>query len=116
MPRAEPCTNPDCQAHRTFDLLGKSHVLNLLHAVVHVERRPWRFGELRDYLDVAGSVLSDRLKALEHVGLMVRTEYAEMPPRVEYEATDDAVALDDAFKVFSRWGAKRHRTQQPADA
>ncbi len=86
-------------------------MLALLFVVVHEERRAWRFGELRERLDIAASVLSDKLKALIDVGLITRHEYAEMPPRVEYEATEDALSLDDAFKVFSRWGAKRHKTR-----
>ncbi len=112
--RLPPCGDADCQVHRVFDMLGQAHTLDLLFVLVHEDPRPWRFGELKSRLDIAANILADRLRALAEVALVTRTEYAEMPPRVEYEATPDARDMDEAFKAFERWAAKRHKVRAPA--
>lgn len=111
-----PCGDPACPVHRVFDLLGRAHVLQILNLLVHEARRPWRFGEIKAQLGVTASVLSGRLKDLVEVGLVERREYQEMPPRVEYAATPDADELDEAFAVFHRWVAKRHKVRVPGRA
>jgi DNA-binding HxlR family transcriptional regulator len=109
--RTQPCGDPDCPTHKAFDMLGKPHVLDLLFVLVHESPGPWRFTALKNRLEIASNILSDRLTALASVGLVTRTQYTEMPPRVEYEATADAMDMDDAFTAFSRWAAKRHKKQ-----
>ncbi len=114
MGRTPDCGDADCQAHRSFELLGKPHVLWILYLLVHERPGPWRFNEIKERLQVAPNILSDRLKALADVGLVERQAFDEMPPRVEYVATPDAVELDEAFAVFIRWTARRHHTRLPA--
>ncbi len=108
------CADPDCREGRVFEALGQPHVLNLLFLLVHEQPRPWRFGELKDRLGIAANILTDRLRLLAGLGLVVRTEFVEMPPRVEYHATPDALELDDAFRGFDRWVARRHKVRAPA--
>jgi DNA-binding HxlR family transcriptional regulator len=53
-----------------------------------LEAGPRRFSELRVPLrDVTPKVLTETLRAMERDGLVTRTAYAEIPPRVEYELT-----------------------------
>lgn len=108
MARPPACGDETCLPHAALALLGKPHVLDLLYALVQEDPSPWRFNRLRDRLGIAPNILADRLRALERTGLVVREEHKEMPPRVEYTATPDALELADAFRAFERWTARRH--------
>ena len=74
-----------------------------------LENRKLRFSELKKELPaITERMLTLQLRALEQDGLVRRTVYAEVPPRVEYELTEMAVAFGPIFKQLSDWGAK-HR-------
>ncbi|MFC7138088.1 winged helix-turn-helix transcriptional regulator [Halobaculum litoreum] len=85
-------------------LLGRAHAIRTLYTIVHGAREdgsrggPWRFSRLESTLDISPNTLSARLDEFEAAGLVVRTQYEEIPPRVEYEATDKARALDGVFR------------------
>lgn len=65
---------------------------------------PMRFGELRRALPgITQHMLTAQLRALEADGLISRTAYAEIPPRVEYALTDCAVALRPIFFALVEW-------------
>lgn len=56
--------------------------------VIALREGPLRFGEVRQAVGgISGKVLADTLRELERDGLVTRTAYDEMPPRVEYELT-----------------------------
>lgn len=87
--------------------LGRAHALATLYYLTRVEQRPWRFSELETELDISPNTLSNRLDEFEEVGLVTRTAYDEMPPRVEYEATKKAQELSPIFEQLYEW-AERH--------
>lgn len=63
-----------------------------------------RFNELRRMLDgITQTMLTNQLRALEADGLVTRKLYAEVPPRVEYTATDKAKDLEEMFHAMHRW-------------
>ncbi|WP_375462279.1 winged helix-turn-helix transcriptional regulator [uncultured Enterovirga sp.] len=63
-----------------------------------------RFGELRRALPgITQHMLTTQLRELESDGLVKRTVYAEIPPRVEYEVTDAALALKPMFRELMAW-------------
>ncbi|KJJ97908.1 HxlR family transcriptional regulator [Pseudomonas sp. 21] len=66
-----------------------------------------RFNELRrDMPEISQRVLTAELRALEEAGLVTRTVYPEVPPRVEYRLNDDGDRLRpvvDAVKTFGLW-------------
>jgi DNA-binding HxlR family transcriptional regulator len=63
-----------------------------------------RFGEIQQALPgVTPKVLTQRLRQLETDGLVTRQYYAEMPPRVEYEATPLARSLGPVFQALETW-------------
>jgi len=86
-----------------FALLGRSHTVAILFYVVRQERRPWRFSELEEQLESSPNTLTNRLSELVEAGLLERTSYDEIPPRVEYEATDRARDLAPVFEELRGW-------------
>ena len=80
----------------------KLEILWLLSHGVH------RFGELKRGLPgITQHMLTAQLRALERDGLIKRTIFAEVPPRVEYENTDAARRLRPIFIEIVKW-AEEH--------
>jgi DNA-binding HxlR family transcriptional regulator len=76
--------------------------------VLCLEDGPRRFSEIRGPLrGVTPKVLTQTLRALEGDGMITRTVFAEVPPRVEYELTELGRDLLDFIGVCRRW-AKDH--------
>ena len=72
-----------------------------------------RFGELRRSLvAVSPRTLTQRLKELEDAGVLKRTIYAEIPPRVEYALTDKGRSLSPILDQMSAWGAEHDEHPQ----
>lgn len=66
-----------------------------------------RFNELRRMIDgVTQTMLTNQLRALERDGLVTRKVYAEVPPRVEYSATQRALDLTTVFRAMHDWWIK----------
>ena len=64
-----------------------------------------RFSELKKHIPgITEKMLSLQLKALEEDGIVKRTVFAEVPPRVEYELTEFGQTLLPALKEIARWG------------
>jgi DNA-binding HxlR family transcriptional regulator len=71
-----------------------------------------RFSELRAALgNVSAKTLTDRLRALEHQGILTRTVYAEIPPRVVYELTGQGQSLQTVLHAMLLWGRDHPITQ-----
>lgn len=76
--------------------------------VIALSNGPARFGAIRDRVGgISGKVLADTLRDLERDGLLTRTAYDEMPPRVEYELTPLGLTLREPLTALGRW-AERH--------
>ena len=68
--------------------------------------RPWRFNELKKSLDgISQKVLTDSLRSMEEDGLITRTVYAEVPPRVEYALSDVGESMRPILDAMKEWGA-----------
>jgi DNA-binding HxlR family transcriptional regulator len=77
---------------------------------------PLRFTALQGCLaGVSDKVLSRRLVELEHQGLVTRTQYQEIPPRVEYELTEAGHALRPAVEEMDRW-SRAYRPRSDGDS
>lgn len=73
-----------------------------------------RFGGIRNAVGgISGKVLADTLRDLERDGIVSRTAYVEMPPRVEYELTPLGHTLCEPLAVLGRW-AETHIEQVEA--
>jgi DNA-binding HxlR family transcriptional regulator len=88
----------------------KLEILWLLNQGTH------RFGELKRGLPgITQHMLTAQLRALEKDGLVKRTIYAEVPPRVEYEITPAARRLRPIFVEIVNW-AEQHDANEVVDA
>ncbi|GAA3828653.1 helix-turn-helix domain-containing protein [Streptomyces coacervatus] len=95
-----------CPIAPVVDVVHSKWTAQVLWCLLHHGRL--RFGELRQRLPaVTAKVLAQRLRQLERDGLVTRTLYEEMPPRVEYEATDLAASLSPVFAALAEW-SRRH--------
>ena len=66
-----------------------------------------RFNELRRYLkNVSDKTLSNNLKELEKDRLIIRKEYPQIPPRVEYSLSDRGKSLMEVLDQLCIWGEK----------
>lgn len=67
--------------------------------------RPWRFNELRkDLAGISQKSLTDSLRSLEDDGLITRTVYPEVPPRVEYALSDLGQSLKPILNAMADFG------------
>ncbi len=66
---------------------------------------PKRFGELRTAMNIGSpKTLTERLRILEHQGILTRTVYAEVPPRVVYELTERGQSFRSVLEALAAWG------------
>ncbi len=72
--------------------------------VIALSGGPLRFGQVREAVEgISGKVLAETLRELERDGLVTRTAFDEMPPRVEYELTALGQTLRDPLTALARW-------------
>jgi DNA-binding HxlR family transcriptional regulator len=64
---------------------------------------PQRFCTITETLGISGKVLSDRLKSLEHQGLIKRHVIPETPVRIEYSLTEKGASLGPIMKEIEKW-------------
>jgi DNA-binding HxlR family transcriptional regulator len=65
----------------------------------------YRFGEMKRAIpQISEKMLSQHLRELEADGIITRTIYAEMPPRVEYALTDLGKSLEPVLSQLYDWG------------
>lgn len=73
--------------------------------VLH-ENGTLRYGELKKALGITSVMLSSTLKDLEQEGLVIRTQYQEIPVRVEYSLTEMALQLVPILEMLEKWGVQ----------
>ena len=67
---------------------------------------PMRFSDLRRAMpNISQRMLTLDLRALEKVGLVKRTIYPAVPPKVEYSLTEFGQTLEDLLRHLQRWGS-----------
>lgn len=68
-----------------------------------------RYGELKRALDgVTDKMLSSHLKELEHDGIVIRTEYPQVPPKVEYSLSEKGQSMMPILSAFCKWGHEHY--------
>ncbi|MFG2086346.1 MULTISPECIES: winged helix-turn-helix transcriptional regulator [unclassified Spirillospora] len=93
--------DPDCPTRLVLDRIGdKWSVL----VVLGLCDGPRRFTQIRDMIGgVTPKVLTQTLRAMERDGLLTRTVFAEVPPRVEYALTPLGRSLRTPIEAITRW-------------
>ena len=87
----------------TLSLISGKHKLVILYCLMEFE--PVRFNELRRYLKtISDKTLSMNLKELEADNLISRTEYPQIPPKVEYTLTERGHSLMKVLDQLCVWG------------
>ena len=89
------------EMRRAFALLSGKWKLEIMWLL---NQRVYRFGELRKAIPgVTQHMLTAQLRELEMDGLVSRTVFAEVPPRVEYEITPKARGLGPTMEALTAW-------------
>ncbi|GAA1373144.1 winged helix-turn-helix transcriptional regulator [Streptomyces beijiangensis] len=95
-----------CPVREVIDRVGGKWSVQIILAVM---RGPVRFTALERRIDgISRRMLTLTLRNLERDGLVVRTVYPTVPPRVDYRATDLARELHDPLEGLAEW-ARRNR-------
>lgn len=93
---------PDCPVATTVSLIGNKWKLLIIRNLLV---RPWRFNELHKSLEgISQKVLTESLRQMEADGIITRTVYAEVPPRVEYALSDLGESMRPILKSMEAWG------------
>lgn len=93
---------PECPVATTVQLIGSKWKLLILR---NLFQRPWRFNELKKSLEgISQKVLTDSLRSMETDGIITRTVYPEVPPRVEYALTEVGQSMRPIIKAMEDWG------------
>lgn len=93
---------PACPVATTVQIIGSKWKLLILRNLL---QRPWRFNELRKDLEgISQKGLTDSLRSMEADGIISRTVYAEVPPRVEYALNELGETLRPILDAMEIWG------------
>ena len=93
---------PDCPVETTLMIIGNKWKVLILRELLG---KTMRFGELRRAIGgVSQKVLTAQLRDMEAKGLVSRTVYAEVPPRVEYSLTESGRSLQPVLDALRAWG------------
>lgn len=93
---------PACPVATTVALIGSKWKLLIIRNLL---ARPWRFNELKKDLEgISQKVLTDSLCSMEADGIITRTVYPEVPPRVEYALTELGKSLKPILDSMRAWG------------
>jgi DNA-binding HxlR family transcriptional regulator len=98
----EPVELPPCPVETTLTLISDKWKVLILRDLLTGTKR---FGELKKSIGhVSQKVLTAQLRQMEASGLLTRTVYAEVPPRVEYTLTDLGYSLNPIMNAMRDWG------------
>lgn len=92
-----------CPLRLTMDIIGGKWKLNIICLLKNGE--PMRYNQIRRGVPgITNVMLAQSLKSLESYGLLQRTQYNEVPVRVEYQLTRDGMELLDLMRQLRDWG------------
>ncbi|MEK4699572.1 helix-turn-helix domain-containing protein [Solibacillus sp. FSL R7-0668] len=91
----------------TISVIGGKWKMLILYLLA--ENQIVRFNELKRKIgSITFKTLSAQLKELEADGMIIRKEYPQIPPKVEYSLTHKAEALLPVLEQLCDWGVKNH--------
>lgn len=91
----------NCPSRRVLDRIGDRWTVLVVGTLAP---GPLRFGQLAQRIDgISQKMLTQTLRSLERDGLVKRTLFPQVPPRVEYELTDAGHTLREPLKALENW-------------
>ena len=95
---------PACPVATTVQMIGSKWKLLIMRNLLV---RPWRFNELKKDLEgISQKVLTDSLRSMEADGIITRTVYPEVPPRVEYALSKLGESMRPIMDAMEIWGTE----------
>ena len=99
---------PECPVATTVSIIGSKWKLLIIRNLL---ARPWRFNELKKDLDgISQKILTDSLRSMEEDGIVTRTVYPEVPPRVEYALSELGESMRPILDAMYQWGTDYKNT------
>ena len=92
----------ECPIITTFDIIGKKWRIPIVwNLSLH---KSMRYNELKRAVPgITNIMLTRTLNDLEKYKLVKRTQYAEIPPHVEYSITENCLGLMPALEIINKW-------------
>ena len=101
---------PACPVATTVQMIGSKWKLLIMRNLL---QRPWRFNELKKNLEgISQKVLTDSLRSMEADGIVTRTVYPEVPPRVEYALSDLGESMRPIMDAMELWGTEYKKSKE----
>lgn len=101
---------PACPVATTVQMIGNKWKLLIMRNLL---QRPWRFNELKKDLEgISQKVLTDSLRSMEADGIITRTVYPEVPPRVEYALSDLGESMRPIMDAMEIWGTEYKKSKE----
>ncbi len=92
----------------TLSIIGGKWKMVIIYILA--ENQPVRFNDLKRQIGaITYKILSSQLKELEADGMVIRKEYPQIPPKVEYSLTDKAATLLPILEELCEWGVKNQK-------
>lgn len=99
---------PACPVATTVRLIRSKWKILIMRNLM---MRTWRFNELKKDLDrISQKVLTESLRSMDEDGLITRTVYPEVPPRVEYSLTELGESMRPILNAMADWGSNYKRS------
>lgn len=93
---------PACPVATTVQLIGSKWKLLIMRNLL---QRPWRFNELQKNLEgISQKVLTDSLRSMETDGIITRTVFPEVPPKVVYALSELGESMRPIIESMESWG------------
>ncbi|MBO1000904.1 helix-turn-helix transcriptional regulator [Bacillus sp. SD075] len=93
----------NCPLNYALNIIGGKWRLPIIWALW--KNNTLRYNELKRKVDgITNMMLSQSLKEMEDYGLVIRKQYMEIPPRVEYSLTEAGKALIPSLDSLAKWG------------
>ena len=101
---------PACPVATTVQMIGSKWKLLIMRNLL---QRPWRFNELKKDLEgISQKVLTDSLRSMKADGIITRTVYPEVPPRVEYALSDLGESMRPIMDAMAAWGTDYKKSKE----
>ena len=101
---------PACPVATTVQMIGSKWKLLIMRNLLQC---PWRFNELKKDLEgISQKVLTDSLRSMEADGIITRTVYPEVPPRVEYALSELGESMRPIMDAMEIWGTEYKKSKE----